>query len=69
MCILICLLPPTWGHGIQGDTSGLWIHSQMADTGVNKGLSKKETVRKGLCNNKNSYNSKLTNVNETLNQM
>ena len=28
----------------------------------------KETLWRGLCNNKNNYNSKLTNINETLNQ-
>ena len=53
--------------GIQGDTHGLLIHWQMAETSVNKGLSEKETLRKGLCNNKNNYKSTLTNINETLN--
>ena len=34
-----------------------------------KGLCGKETLWRGLCNNKNNYKSKLANINETLNQM
>ena len=41
----------------------------MAETGLNKGPGQKENLRKGLCNNKGNYKSKLTNINETLNQM
>ena len=41
----------------------------MAETGVNKALGEKRTLRKGLYNNKNNFKSKVTNINETLNQM
>ena len=39
------------------------------EKGAIKGLCGKETLSKGLFNNKDNCKSKFTNINETLNQM
>ena len=43
-----------------------YITGQMAEKGVDKGLSGKEVLwrKRGLCNNKNNCESKLTNISE-----
>ena len=50
-----------------------WVIKSPADgrnkTGAIKGCCGKETLWKGLCNNKNNYQPTLANINKASNQM